>query len=450
MLKREVLSPRRPRLLLLLVVGLLVGGVIAWGFGSSPKEPGVVLTALPTPGVPRTIPVCGLTTPGSAWTRHTIYDDIRGSDGVKLADFDGDGDMDVVSPFEQSGFTTLSLHPGASAVRGSGEWTTGQIVTIPSNEGACIGDIDLDGRLDIVGMAQGGSSPIVRFGPALNSDLTDPADWVTMTLTNYNAIGINYMTCAIADLTGDSRPEIIIGGDGAAGELFYIVAPAATPRTAAAWGLASARVTVETSGRIMTLVAMDLDGGTGIDLLYSTRNAPNIGVRKALNNGTGTLTPSVVSGVSVFMQFRIGDIDDDGDMDICSTSDALLIRCMNNIAGTFGRMVHTTLPYPATFGSGQGAAIGDLDLDGYPDVVVASYNATAGSQSGLVWLRAPYWARGEIEGTAHTVVSKWDELELVDLDADGDLDLVAGNSGNEDGVLDAGEGLYWYENPCLN
>ncbi len=40
---------------------------------------------------------------------------------------------------------------------------------------------------------------------------------------------------------------------------------------------------------------------------------------------------------------------------------------------------------------------------------------------------------------------KYDNLELVDLDADGDLDVVTSEEG--EGVFTAGDGVIWFENP---
>lgn len=74
------------------------------------------------------------------------------------------------------------------------------------------------------------------------------------------------------------------------------------------------------------------------------------------------------------------------------------------------------------------AALGDLNQDGYVDVVIGAENA---SGAGLVWYEYPAWQRHDIAVGQFTT-----DAQVVDFDGDGDLDIVAGES--QDGVL-------WFE-----
>src|SRR5688500_16108882 len=53
----------------------------------------------------------------AAWTRHTIDDSSRGADGVRLADANGDGLLDIVTGWEQGSVTRLYLNPGPAKAR---------------------------------------------------------------------------------------------------------------------------------------------------------------------------------------------------------------------------------------------------------------------------------------------------------------------------------------------
>ena len=48
------------------------------------------------------------------WKMHTIHSGPSGADGVKLADINGDGRLDVVAPFEESGSLYVHINPGQS------------------------------------------------------------------------------------------------------------------------------------------------------------------------------------------------------------------------------------------------------------------------------------------------------------------------------------------------
>jgi hypothetical protein len=74
--------------------------------------------------------------------------------------------------------------------------------------------------------------------------------------------------------------------------------------------------------------------------------------------------------------------------------------------------------------------LGDIDGDGYLDVVIGAENATG---EGLVWYQYPTWRRRGIAGGQFTT-----DGQTADVDVDGDLDVVVSNHGS---------GIFWYENP---
>jgi hypothetical protein len=75
-----------------------------------------------------------------------------------------------------------------------------------------------------------------------------------------------------------------------------------------------------------------------------------------------------------------------------------------------------------------GKAIGDFNGDGQPDLFVSS---AAGD--GMHWYSYPDWEKHAIR----TCGSWSEDCQAVDIDKDGDMDMVNGNN----------QGLYWYENP---
>jgi hypothetical protein len=98
---------------------------------------------------------------------------------------------------------------------------------------------------------------------------------------------------------------------------------------------------------------------------------------------------------------------------------------------------------PKGVGNGKSAALADIDLDGRRDIVISC--ETREQVSGIVWLSDPLSTRGasalhEISGIAGPKGLKFDRVELIDLDADGDQDVLTTEERSLWGVV-------WFENP---
>jgi hypothetical protein len=74
--------------------------------------------------------------------------------------------------------------------------------------------------------------------------------------------------------------------------------------------------------------------------------------------------------------------------------------------------------------------LGDIDGDGYLDVIIGAENAPG---AGLVWYQHPTWRRRGIAQGQFTT-----DGQTADVDGDGDIDVVVSNHG---------AGIFWYENP---
>jgi hypothetical protein len=75
--------------------------------------------------------------------------------------------------------------------------------------------------------------------------------------------------------------------------------------------------------------------------------------------------------------------------------------------------------------------VGDIDGDGYVDVVSSS----SVDKGGLYWYEYPTWSKHLIDGTGRFD----DDMQVVDVEGDGDLDIVVPE--------DSSKNVRWYENP---
>ena len=141
------------------------------------------------------------------------------------------------------------------------------------------------------------------------------------------------------------------------------------------------------------------------------------------------------------MFLTVDDIDLDGNRDIIVALDAQRIVLYLGAAGVQPHYTKTVVSLPGYVGRAKAVRVGDVDLDGFKDVVVTTEGAR--DKVGVFWLKlqpagdATSWDVHPISGVQG---AKYDLVELIDLDGDGDLDAVTTEE-------NAGLGLVWYENP---
>ena len=172
------------------------------------------------------------------------------------------------------------------------------------------------------------------------------------------------------------------------------------------------------------VILADLDGDHDLDAIVA-RNGANEMWR---NDGHGDFTAvlsGAPSGSGTTTSMTVGDVDGDGDLDLVVGNRGQQNELwLNDGTGTF---VDGSLALPTSADSTRALALADLDSDGDLDLVVGNdggqANAVALNDGTGVFRSAP----GAIGFAAHDTLA----LDLADLDADGDLDLVLAG-GNEE------------------
>ncbi|HMQ76410.1 MAG TPA: T9SS type A sorting domain-containing protein [Flavobacteriales bacterium] len=174
----------------------------------------------------------------------------------------------------------------------------------------------------------------------------------------------------------------------------------------------------------------DLDGDTDADLSYAVAET---GVAAWCENlGGGAFSPATALTPSTFGAglVQAGDLDGDGDTDLLIGGATLVRWYENDGTGLF------TATHDVYTGSSNHAqlVLGDVDGDADPDIV----GATGSSGANDFELRL-YTNNGAGAFSAATVVQTYvhvnNGLELVDVDGDGDRDILARATAPNDGLF---------------
>ncbi len=312
-----------------------------------------------------------------------------------------------------------------------------------------IGDLDGDGHPDLA-VAEWYQSCNGVFGPGALEVLLGNRNATFQPPVTYASGGIQALSLAIGDLNGDAKPDLAVVNS--CQTLPACSSGAATVMLGNGDGSLQPAVSYASGGAIAVAIAIaDMDGDNHPDLVVGNACHPLAGgfactspgtVGILLGNGDGTFQPAVsyaAAGDQFIASLAVGDLNGDGHPDVVVIGDAGLVSVLlGNGDGTFQPQVN----YRSGGYEPHSLAIGDLNGDGYPDLVVVSYcqdltNCNGGIVSVLL---------GNGDGTFHAPVSYssggLDALSVAtaDVNGDGNLDVIVtnmvGNGGNgEVGVL---------------
>ncbi len=395
-----------------------------------------------------------------SWTPH-VLDANAGIHNGQVVDFEGDGDPDIFG----AGFTGQATKATVwinqtNPTLPLDSWTYFQLSDQHAQAfGLDIGDLDGDAFPDLVS----GNAWYRNPGPGLGADWTRtplPAGMQAVLVANVdndtrpdilacrdegvntawywlepsNAAATTFSSVQIATLPAAShalgaqghrlvqivpggKPEILTtSGNGA----WYITIPASNP---AAGNWPSVRIHANPSDE--GLDAADLNGDGFPDVVATTGDSKRVEWYQNPGNGTANWTARVLGGVPEFVypdRCRIGDLNGDGRPDVVVTeengaaSGALTCWWEHPAAGPTGTWTRHTL---VSQGSTHALDLVDLDRDGDLDILLGEHK---GGLKTAVW-------ENQGGGTfVERIVSSGKEthagLRAVDLDGDGDRDLV--------------------------
>lgn len=376
---------------------------------------------------------------GPGWARHIIDGSSRGADGVRLADANGDGLPDIATGWEEGGKVRVYLNPGPAEAKST--WPAVTVGAVGSPEDAVLVDLDGDGALDVVSCCEGKTrSVFVHWAPGDRGRYLDSGAWRTGAVPA--AAGRMWMFCLPMQVDGHRGIDLIVGSKNRGAQIGWLESPE-SPRDLAAWRWHPLR----DAGWVMSLAAADMDRDGDQDVVATDRRGPGRGCFWLENPGPEAAATRVwaehpigASGLEP-MFLKIADLDRDGRLDVLVAARERGILLFRRSPENPEAWESSTIGLPPRTGVAKAPAVGDIDADGKPDLVFSCEQAPRGS--GVLWMSP---RRGATGGAwdAHEVAGsggvKYDLVELLDLDGDGDLDVLTCEERDNLGVI-------WYENP---
>jgi hypothetical protein len=278
--------------------------------------------------------------------------------GIKTADMDGDGNLDITVSNYLANSVSVYSNDGTGNFPGKREWGVGWA---PNSHG--IGDVNADGRPDIVAAASQLSQTTVNV--VLNAGQRN-----YIARRDYGMLGAAWGV-GIADFDRDGDRDVVSPAaiSNADGPFIFYGNPDGTLQDG---------IQIENWGNnFPTDVAVgDFNDDSWPDFVTSIFS-PGNRIRVSINQGNGTFLPSVSyeaggnpSGVG------IGDLNADGNLDIVNSNGSQLDNTISVFIGNGDGTFQPQVVVPVGFRPSD-VLLADFDRNGRSEVIVTHFGSSA-------------------------------------------------------------------------
>jgi subtilase family serine protease len=349
-----------------------------------------------------------------------------------IGDLDGDGKPDVVVANCYDGTIYIYRNLSTNGTLGAASFGAPVILTTGSGSGlrwVTLADVDGDGRLDIVAVNQSYNSVSIFQNQCSPGSITTNSFGARVDF----AVGSEPCGVAVEDLDGDGKPEIVVANYG--GTTVSVLRNIGTMGSITTNSFAPAvNFTVGPTPVDVKIIDVDGDGKADVVTVNNGNSSQAMTVLRNLSTvGNIAFAPHVdFPGLATSYSLAVGDLDGDGKPDVVigSQPGGQAVSVYRNTS-TAGSITTNSFAAHVDFAAGgwvNSVAMGDLDGDGKPDVVAALQSSsqldvfrntsTPGSFTGSSLASPIVFPSG----------SNPNGVAIGDLDGDGRPDIVIGNT----------------------